>query len=185
MGLHPDVRSIAPPNRYLLRVAMLVQGGELDERDIDFAAAPLVEADDHLVDCEQKVVIRLLQGLSLASFAMPMSCLMLYHLPRNSEPTWPSTTRAASVGMPNLARSACTSEPRAPTSAPQPNSPCTTEIATIRPHKAGQRGRRFLPRFFLFGHSLMSIIIRVWKKLCDLFCPETNFQYFCKANRPS
>ena len=60
MGLHPDVRSIAPPNRYLLRVAMLVQGGELDERDIDFAAAPLVEADDHLVDGEQKVVIRLL-----------------------------------------------------------------------------------------------------------------------------
>ena len=63
MGLHPDVRSIAPPNRYLLRVAMLVQGGELDERDIDFAAAPLVEADDHLVDGEQKVVIRLLQGV--------------------------------------------------------------------------------------------------------------------------
>jgi len=63
VGLHPDARSIAPPNRYLLRVAMLVQGGELDERDIDFAALPAVEADDHLMDGEKQVVIRLLQGL--------------------------------------------------------------------------------------------------------------------------
>ena len=58
-----DVLSIAPPNRYLLRVTMLIQGGELDEGNIDFAAAPVVEADDHLMDGEQKVVIRLLQGL--------------------------------------------------------------------------------------------------------------------------
>ena len=42
---------------------MFTQQRELDEGDIDFAAAPLVEADDHLVDGEQKVVIRLLQGL--------------------------------------------------------------------------------------------------------------------------
>ena len=64
----------------------------------------------------------------------PMSCLMLYHLPRNSEPTWPSSTRAASAGPSSQARSACTSEPRAPTSGP--NSRCSTEKATIRTRKA-------------------------------------------------
>ena len=43
---------------------MFVECRELYERHIDFAALPAVEADDHLMDGEKQVVIRLLQGLS-------------------------------------------------------------------------------------------------------------------------
>ena len=42
---------------------MLGEQRELYERDIDFAALPAVEADDHSMDGEKQVVIGLLQGL--------------------------------------------------------------------------------------------------------------------------
>ena len=44
-------------------VLVLIKCGELDEWHVYDAAGPAVEADDHPVDGEQKVVIRLLQGL--------------------------------------------------------------------------------------------------------------------------
>ena len=48
---------------HFLYVAVLVEGRELNERHIDFTALPAVEADNHLMDGEKQVVIRLLQGL--------------------------------------------------------------------------------------------------------------------------
>ena len=61
-----DVLGIAlcvTPQRYLLHVAMPVQRGELDEGAIGIGTRPAVEADDDLVDREQQIMIRLLQGL--------------------------------------------------------------------------------------------------------------------------
>ena len=48
---------------YFFCIHVLVEGRELYERHIDFAALPAVEADDHLMDGEKQVVIGLLQGL--------------------------------------------------------------------------------------------------------------------------
>ena len=54
----------------------------MDERSIDFTAALMVDADCHLVDGEQKVVIRLLKGLGEVSFAaMVVGKLFRWNLP--------------------------------------------------------------------------------------------------------
>ena len=44
-------------------VNMFIQRSKLNERNVNSRTLPSVETDDHLVDGEQKVVIRLLQGL--------------------------------------------------------------------------------------------------------------------------
>ncbi|MBR6283686.1 MAG: hypothetical protein IKR25_05255 [Muribaculaceae bacterium] len=44
---------------------MFTQPRELYDGNIDFAADPVVEADDHLMDGEQKGLIRFLQGYTL------------------------------------------------------------------------------------------------------------------------
>ena len=42
---------------YFLEIAVLIQGGELDERHIDFAALSAVETDDHLTDTKSECTV--------------------------------------------------------------------------------------------------------------------------------